>query len=146
MINFNLRDDTGFKYKVGDISSGINNLPIYGSFRTYKKDLLHNSSTSISSHQTADIYGDFPAINDGNKMFLPIAIIGIDASIAYYCNIQKFYMEYATSGACTVYVRIANGGSGSYTVSRLYVHMLYALVTNNFSQDFIYDFSGGDIS
>lgn len=145
MLNFNLKDNTGFNYKVGDINNGVNNLPMYGSFRAYKQDLLYNSSTSISSHQTADITGAFSPMSDRNKVYFPIAIIGIDASIAYYCNIQKFYMEYTNSGGCTVSVRIANGGSGSYTVSRLYVHMLYALATNDFSDNFDTGFFGGEI-
>lgn len=130
MPNFYLKDDSNFKYKVGSDSDGINGLPIFNALKVYKFDLMGGGSATISSHQTSDIYQTFYPQSGSLGEYHPIAIVGIDVSMAYYCNIAKFYMEYNNDGSAKVSVRIANAGSGSYTVSRLYAHVLCALRTN----------------
>lgn len=130
MPNFYLKDDSGFKYKVGSNSDSINGLPIFNTLKVFKFDLMGGGSVSISSHQTADIYQTFYSQSGNRGEYYPVAIVGIDVSMAYYCNIAKFYMEYNNDGTAKVNVRIANTGSSSYTVSRLYAHVLCALRTN----------------
>lgn len=131
MPNFYLKDDTGFKYKVGDTSGGFNRLPIYNTLKVFQFDLMGGGSVSISSHQTADIYQTASVQYSDHGDLYPVAIIGIDVSMAYYCNIAKFYMEYNSDGSAKVNVRIANTSSSSYTLNRLYAHVLYALRTND---------------
>lgn len=146
MPNFNLIDDSNFKYKIGDTSSGIDQLPIYNGLKVYNFDLLANSSTSISSHSTSDITKDFPAQKLTNGYAYPVAIIGIDASIAYYITIQKFYLTFGLGGIATAHVRLANTGSGSYTCNRLVVHLLCALRTNDTYLSTVYDsVDGGSV-
>lgn len=146
MPNFNLIDDSNFKYKVGDTSDGINQLPVYNSFKVYSLDLLANSSTTISSHGTSDVTKDFSDQALEHGYAYPVAIVGIDASIAYYITIQKFYLTFASDGTATIHVRLANTGSGSYTCNRLVVHILCALRTNDIYLNTVHDsVDGGSV-
>lgn len=131
MPNFYLKDDTGFKYKVGDTSGGFNRLPIYNTLKVFQFDLMSGGSINILSHQTADIYQTAYVQYSEHGDLYPVCIVGVDVSMAYYCNIAKFYMDYNDDGTAKVYVRIANTGSSTYTINRLYAHVLYALRTND---------------
>ena len=142
MPNLCISDESNFKYQIGATNTGINALPLYNNFKVYDCNMFPESgfSTTVNSHSTADIIRDISPQYISNGWYYPIAIIGIDASLAYYCNIQKNFLTYTSSnGHATINVRIANNGSSSYNVNRMYVAVLFVLRTNDYFLSGIYD-------
>lgn len=142
MPNLYLTDDSNFRYKIGATNEGINALPLYNNFKIYDCNMFPEAGTSVnvSSHGNVDIIRELNPQYTTNGYYYPIAIIGIDASLAYYCNIQKFYLTYTSSnGHATINIRVSNAGSSTYTINRMYVAVLYVLRTNNYFLTSIYD-------
>lgn len=147
MTNFYFKDDSNFGYKVGDSSDGLTSLPIYNSLKVYELDIMNGSSTSVPSHSTADISSNIGVKEiESYCSVYPIAIVGIDASIAYYINISKLYLTYNSNGTADVHVRLANTSNSAYTVSRIHVFVLCALRTARYLPSAFGDIYGGDVS
>lgn len=131
---FAIKDEANFNYRIGELSTGIDGLPISKLLLVDKIEIFSSTGVNISvaSHSTQDytrsISGD---LYKSNGYYEPISVIGYDFSLAYYISIQKLFTEYVENNGLTLTVRFANNGGSSYTISRGYIYVLYALKTNH---------------
>lgn len=131
---FAIKDEANFNYRIGEGSTGIDGLPISKLLLVDKIEIFSSTgvSMSVASHATQD-YSKYvgSTIYKPNGYYEPISVIGYDFSLAYYISLQKLFTEYVENSGLTLTLRFANTGSSSYTISRGYVYMLYALKSNH---------------
>lgn len=131
---FAIKDEANFNYRIGEGSIGIDGLPISKLLMVDKIEIFSSTgvSMSVASHTTQD-YTMYVGndIYKSNGYYAPISVIGYDFSLAYYISIQKLFTEYVENNGLTLTLRFANTGSSSYTISRGYIYMLYALKSNH---------------
>lgn len=129
-----IKDEANFNYRIGDVQIGIDGLPISNLLMVDKLEVFSSTGTtmSVSSHATQDYTLDINSeIWKSNGYYKPMYVAGYDFSLAYYISIQKFFTEYNENNHLIFTIRFANNGSSSYTISRGYIYIVYALRTNH---------------
>lgn len=127
-MNLFLNDDFGFKWAIGNSSSGINNLPIYDLCKIQIHNVI-NTSTAIAAGATKEVEFDSGVVTSSNGEFDPYIISGFDLTADVGIYIQKMYVE---AGSHLIKVRLANMASSSKNVTRLAVRVVYHMRYNSF--------------
>lgn len=130
-MNFSIQGDTGYKFKIGDEINGIKSFPISNLFKVQSVNVTAQSGNIvIPSQSQKDVSITIERIEDEYGKFNPLAIVGYDVSIAYYCAFQKMYLaDIQNSYDKTANIRLTNTSANSYTTSRFFLYVLYVRST-----------------
>ena len=127
-MNAYLVDDYGFKWNLGNTTSGLYNIPFYESCKISIKSVI-DSVTTISGNSTKEFEFDSGTVSSNNGTFYPYMISGFDLTADVGIYIQKMYVE---AGSRLIKVRLANMSSSSKSVTRLNIRIVYHLRYNEF--------------
>lgn len=131
MINFNIEGSNGIKFRIGNSLNKITDFPISNLISVSTIDVINaygNITINAQSQKDVSFIVEARTIND--NIFIPIAIIGYDVSMAYYCAFQKIFLSNISgSDNKTANIRFTNNSSSNYTTSRFFIHVLYVQKT-----------------
>lgn len=131
MVGFYVNGDSGTEFRIGNSLNKITDFPISNLISVSTIDVINvYGSITINAQSQKDVSFTVEARTINDNIFIPIAIIGYDVSMAYYCAFQKMFLSNISgSDNKTANIRFTNNGSSNYTTSRFFIYVLYVQKT-----------------
>ena len=122
--SFNLYDNMGFKYQVGDSDSGINSFPI-SKLLSVKLITLLSSDTTVNANSQKNVTSQLSNIQIDNCTFIPVGIVGYSGVYDSELEISSMFID--SANMLRVYLK--NYTSSNKTISSFNCRVLYVCST-----------------